>query len=175
MQVWALQKQHAGIRIEVSKEHVLLGAVVLQGLHFVEHITQVSQKFFLGLAEAHGILGAAFDMEWVHFIYNLALFVLLAALALAYGLHRPGSWPDRSRWYLGALAFAAGLQLYHMVEHTLKLIQHLTVACAACPGLLGTVVNLPLLHFFINIAVLIPMAVALTGFVLTPVSTESAS
>jgi hypothetical protein len=148
------------------KEWALLGAVALQGLHFVEHIAQVTQKFFLGLPEAHGILGAALDTEWVHFAYNLALFAVLWGLVFAYRLPHRRSWADHSRWYLLALLSAAILQMYHMVEHSLKVAQHVTTGCASCPGLLGTPENLVWLHFFINLLVLIPMAVAVVGLVL---------
>jgi len=36
----------------------------------VEHVAQVIQKFLLGFDKAHGLLGSAFDFEWVHFIYK---------------------------------------------------------------------------------------------------------
>lgn len=157
----------------VSKEQVFTGAVVLQGLHFVEHIAQVIQKFFLKLPEAHGLLGAAFDTEWVHFIYNLVLFAVLWALVFAYGLHRRNIWQNQPRLYPAILAFVAGFQLYHMVEHSVKITQHLTIACASCPGLLGSVVDLAWLHFFINLAVLSLMTLALVGFALTFTSTKS--
>jgi hypothetical protein len=149
----------------VSKEQVFIGAVVVQGVHFVEHIAQVIQKFFLELPEAHGLLGAAFDTEWVHFVYNLVLFVVLSALVLAYGLHRRDTWRHYPRQYPPVLAFVVGFQAYHMVEHGVKITQHLTVACMSCPGLLGAVVNLAWLHFFINLLVLILVAVAAIGFV----------
>jgi len=147
------------------KEWTLLGALVLQGLHFVEHIAQVAQKFFLDLPEAHGILGAAFDTEWVHFAYNLALLAVLWGLLFAYRLHHAPTWTKRMRWYHLALFFVATLQLYHMVEHSVKVAQHVTTACASCPGLLGATVNLVWLHFFFNLLVLIPMALAVIGFV----------
>lgn len=152
------------------KEWALLGALVLQGLHFVEHIAQVTQRFFLDLPEAHGILGAALDTEWVHFAYNLALLVSLWGLLFAYRLHHEPTWTERSRWYHLALLFTATLQLYHMVEHVVKVAQHVTTACASCPGLLGATVNLVWLHFFINLLVLVPMAVAVIGFALAGTS-----
>jgi hypothetical protein len=156
----------------ISKEQVFTGALVLQGFHFVEHIAQVIQKFFLKLPEAHGLLGAAFDTEWVHFIYNLVLLVVLSALVLAYGLHRRDTWRHYPRQYPSVLAFVAGFQAYHMVEHGVKLAQHLTVACVSCPGLLGNIVDLAWLHFSINLAILALMALASAGFALSSISTK---
>ena len=154
------------------KEQVFIGAVVLQGLHFVEHIAQVTQKFFLKLPEAHGILGAALDTEWVHFTYNLALLALLWALVFAYGLHRRDTCRNQPRSYLSILAFTAGVQLYHMIEHSVKLAQHLVEGCGSCPGLLGAVVELAWLHFSINLAILALMALASAGFALSSISTK---
>lgn len=153
------------------KEWALLGALALQGLHFVEHIAQVAQRSFLDLPEAHGILGAALDIEWVHFAYNLALLAVLWGLLFAYRLHRRPGWTERTHWYHLAFLFAGTLQLYHMVEHSVKVAQHVTTACASCPGLLGTAVDLIWLHFLINLLVLVPMAVAVIGFVLVGTST----
>ncbi|KRT76172.1 MAG: hypothetical protein XU14_C0061G0007 [Armatimonadetes bacterium CSP1-3] len=44
--------------------------LIIQGAHMVEHVAQVIQKFLLGFDKAHGLLGSAFDFEWVHFIYK---------------------------------------------------------------------------------------------------------
>ncbi len=52
---------------------VLGAAMLIQAAHMVEHIAQVIQKFILDRPKAHGLLGAAFDFEWVHFTYNAGL------------------------------------------------------------------------------------------------------
>lgn len=149
------------------KEWALIGAVALQGLHFVEHIAQVPQKFFLDLPNAHGILGAAFDTEWVHFGYNLALLTVLWGLLFAYRLHYRSTWTDqRAPWGRLALLFLAAFQSYHMVEHSVKVAQHIITGCVSCPGLLGTTFNLVWLHFFINLVIVVLLAIAVTGFVL---------
>ncbi len=138
---------------------LLLAAVALQGLHFAEHVTQVIQLFFLRLPvpEGHGILGAAFDAEWLHFGYNAALFGLLAGVALAC----PPQLGARPATTLLIGAFA--LQGYHLAEHLVKVAQHVATGCDPCVGLLGAVVSLPWLHFFINLGVLALMTPALVG------------
>jgi hypothetical protein len=134
---------------------LLLAAVALQGLHFAEHVAQVIQLFFVRLAQGHGILGAAFDSEWLHFGYNAALFALLVGVALVRPPRRaarPGS---------ALLTGAVALQGYHLVEHVVKVAQHVATGCDPCAGLLGAVVSLPWLHFLINLGVLALMSAAL--------------
>lgn len=147
---------------------VFLGSVVLQGLHFVEHIAQVGQKFFLELPEARGILGAVFDFEWVHFGYNLALFLALWFVVGAWLTERQGASPGWSGSPARALLFAAGVQSYHLVEHSVKLTQHLADRCNACPGLLGNFGDLVWIHFTINLLVMAPMLIALIGITAQP-------
>lgn len=136
---------------------LLLAAVALQGLHFAEHVAQVIQLFFLRLPQGHGILGAAFDSEWLHFGYNAALFSLLAGVALA--------WPPQfgARPVGTLLIGAVALQGYHLAEHLVKVAQHVATGCDPCAGVLGAIVNLPWLHFFINLGVLALMTAALVA------------
>ncbi len=138
---------------------LLLAAVALQGLHFAEHVAQVIQLFFLRLPvpEGHGILGAAFDTEWLHFGYNAALFGLLVGVALA--------WPRQlgARPATTLLIGAVALQGYHLGEHLLKVAQHVATGCEPCASLVGALVSLPWLHFFINLGVLALMTAALAG------------
>lgn len=56
-------------------------ALLVQAFHFAEHVAQVVQRSILGQQEAHGLLGAVVDTEWVHFLYNGALL----AAGLAFG------------------------------------------------------------------------------------------
>ncbi len=156
----------------VSFELVLLGAVLIQGLHFAEHIAQVSQKFFLELPEAHGILGNAFDTEWVHFVYNAMLFAVMLFLVIA--KDRRQAQQESAHWYSHVLVFGFAVQGYHMLEHTIKLFQHVTVACSSCPGLLGSFINLIWLHFGINLLVFLLITMALVGFKISVYSESEA-
>ena len=53
--------------------------LALQTGHMLEHVVQVIQKFVLGSSNAHGLIGRL-DIEWVHFGFNTAYFVLLLPL-----------------------------------------------------------------------------------------------
>ncbi|MDP9405752.1 MAG: hypothetical protein M3O86_04000, partial [Actinomycetota bacterium] len=52
-------------------------------------------------------------------------------------------------WLLAALA----IQSYHVVEHVVKVSQHLRLGVATAPGLLGGRVGLVAFHFAVNLAV----------------------
>lgn len=122
----------------------------------VEHILQVMQKS-LGISPAHGLIGA-FNLEWVHFLYNGAYLILLVVLCVGIGLKRilPSHIPHR-RTLFTIIALTTLWQGYHMVEHIVKLQQHLVTGLQGTPGLLGAHLNLVWFHFFLNVAVYVPL------------------
>lgn len=123
--------------------------MLIQGFHMLEHIAQAVQKFLLGLEEAHGLLGAAFDFEWVHFLYNSALAAGLFALLLLYS-SRPGFWLATPGWIRGTFVADTALQGYHFVEHAVRLQQFLATGVADPRGILGQSVDVVLLHLALN-------------------------
>src|SRR3972149_4826200 len=79
--------------------YLFLLVIGIQGFHVVEHIILPVQVYALGmgLAEAHGLLGARVDFEWLHFSYNVS-FLGTLILLLAYGWGPPRApsvppWP----------------------------------------------------------------------------------
>ncbi len=123
--------------------------LLVQAAHMVEHVAQVIQKFILHMPAAHGLLGSIFDLEWVHFVYNT---VLYAALVAVYIWHRRAA----SRPLFFALRAGMLLQGYHVVEHIVKMYQYYALGITVGPkGILGFVVPLIWLHFFLNLLVLI--------------------
>src|SRR5436305_11270187 len=66
-----------------STARIFAFALALQLFHLLEHVVQVAQAKFLNIKPAHGILGSFFDLEWVHFVYNWGLFVLLVVATIA--------------------------------------------------------------------------------------------
>lgn len=137
---------------------VFTAAVVIQSLHMVEHIAQVIQKFVLGMSVAHGLIGML-DFEWVHFGYNAAL------LATLYILTFKCSRLLRARGTALFYIFVAGvvIQSYHMIEHVVKIIQHIQTGVQGTPGILGNFINLILFHFSINLVVLILVIIPFVG------------
>jgi hypothetical protein len=119
--------------------------------HELEHVVQVAQKDVVGATcpnDCRGALGFIFDIEWVHFAYNVSIFAALAALVGLFRLREP--------FLLGGLA----LQGYHVVEHSLKLEQWLTNGHRSpTPGFLGQHFSLVELHFVFNTAVFVLVTV----------------
>ncbi len=138
----------------------LFGGIVL--LHWVEHLVQAFQIWALGYRKpaARGFLGAVWPWlvtsEWLHYGFAVLMAAGLAVLL-------PG-FAGRARvWWVTALA----IQVWHLVEHQLLFIQ----AQAHTAWFGGKVptsvlqqfwpVARPEIHLFYNMAVTIPMLVAL--------------
>lgn len=127
----------------------------IQGFHMVEHGLQVYRVHFDGLPSRGGIVGPVVEAEWIHFIYNTLVFAMIGAVALV----RRGGW-RRQEWrdgrrrladaFLGASLLVQG---YHVVEHSVKLTEHLITGHKVNDGLLGTQLDLVWLHFTLNLAV----------------------
>lgn len=111
--------------------------------HEAEHVAQVLQKETLDAScptDCRGVLGFVFDLEWVHFAYNVSIELVLVALVVGFGL-----W--RNAW----LSAAALIQGYHVVEHSEKLAQWFANGRhSPTPGILGMHFSLVELHFAIN-------------------------
>ena len=138
---------------------IFAAALVVQLFHLLEHVVQVAQGKFLGIKPAHGLLGSFFDLEWVHFIYNWGLFAILIVATIA--VLREG----RTRPAVGWLALGAALavQTYHVLEHAVKIYQHITTGIDPAPGILGQIYDLIWLHFDINVIVTAAMVAAFFG------------
>lgn len=124
--------------------------------HELEHVIQVLQKDAFGAAcpnDCRGLLGFAFDLEWLHFAYNATIGIALVALYLGGRMWRP-RWRARFGWVL--LTTGLALQSYHVVEHSVKLDQWFASGHhAPTPGVLGQHVSLVELHFALNTAVFV--------------------
>jgi hypothetical protein len=120
--------------------------VVTQGGHCVEHISQMVQIHVLGLSgpAASGIFGA-FDVEWVHFVWNTYVILAVGLLLTRYG---------DNRW-LWLTAVLAG---WHEIEHAYIFSVYLQTGLSGTPGLLsqggalwgGLPITRPDLHFLYN-------------------------
>ena len=145
-----------------STARIFLLALVLQLFHLLEHVVQVAQGKFLGIKPAHGILGSFFDLEWVHFIYNWGLYAFLIVATVAV-LRERRVRPPVGWLFLGA---ALAVQSYHVLEHTVKIIQHVSSGIDPAPGILGQIYDLIWLHFDINVVVTVLMIGSFLGLAL---------
>jgi hypothetical protein len=129
-------------------------ALVLQGAHHLEHVTQIFQWWYLGLLPpmSKGIV-FFLDLEWNHFIFDTSLFfaLVLGSLFLARKLWKSGHSIDR---FGGTLLISALLiQGWHAVEHTVRIVRHVDTGCEPCRGIIDSVYGIPLipLHFWFNV------------------------
>ncbi len=154
---WAARRRlRAGA---ASAAYAVAAVTAVQGFHLFEHTVQVWQVSVADAAHRAGLLGAAVDGEWLHLGFNTVVFAGLVVTAAALGrvVVPVGQRTVVAGWLFAALA----LQGYHVVEHVVKVAQHLTSGVATAPGLLGGRVGLVGFHFAVNVAVtagLVPAA-----------------
>lgn len=130
--------------------------VILQAGHVFEHVAQLVQKFILGMPVAQGILGAMFDLEWVHFLFNVVTQSGLLVVFLLW--RRAGARVPTALWV------AMAVQGVHTIEHVAKMYQYYALGITVGPkGILGYFFPLIWLHFFLNIPPLIGMFAAWRG------------
>jgi hypothetical protein len=134
---------------------LLAEALVIQGFHEVEHIVQVVQRFVLNIKLGAGVLGSVFDVEPVHFLYNITFLGLLVSAYV--GLRRANAIPRNRATVMALLTFAVVGQSYHSVEHVVKLIQYFQTGQNGTPGILGHWFNVVWLHFWFNTILYIPV------------------
>lgn len=130
---------------------ILFVGLAVQSFHMFEHWLQLYRVHFEGVPSRGGLVGSVAEVEWVHLVYNGAVLGGLAALV---ALRRRG-WRPPGRIALGDRLLVAGvaIQGYHLVEHVLKVSQHLATGAKVNPGFLGRHADLVLVHFGINGAV----------------------
>lgn len=142
---------------------VALVGVGVQTFHMLEHGLQVYRVHFDGVPSRGGIVGPGVEAEWIHFTYNL---LVLSTLVLVASARRQGWNGAAHRRADGLLAGAVVLQGYHVVEHGVKVVQHVASGAKVNPGIAGQWIDLVWLHFGINLAVYIGFAAAM--FLLGP-------
>jgi len=127
----------------------------IQAAHMLEHVAQVVQKFMLHWKRAPGILGDVFDFEWVHFVYNVGLWIGLFVIYRWLRRVDPKAIP-------GMMTALVWFQGYHSIEHVAKMYQYYAYGITVGPkGILGFVFPIIWLHFFFNLIVLVMMVVTL--------------
>jgi len=123
--------------------------LIVQSVHFTEHIAQVIQIHLLGLSgtQAHGIIGML-DLEWVHFAFD-ALWMPICVYTLLFIYRKNNPW----LWILAVIV------TWHAIEHIAIMSFYLRTGIVGSPGLLahgGAIAGgLPLiradLHFLYNL------------------------
>ena len=129
---------------------------VAQVGHMIEHAVQITQLRILLLPgdQAHGIVGI-FDNEWVHFVWNNSVAVVVLLLLVRF---RHNLW----------LWLTAVVSTWHATEHVAIIWPYVTTGLRGSPGLLaqGGLIGggLPLavveLHYYYNLLETAPLVFA---------------
>jgi hypothetical protein len=146
----------------ISREGVallFLEMMILQGVHEMEHIIQVFQRTALGIAQGAGMLGSVFDIEPVHMIYNVGFLVLLGLVWQ--GCRRlPTAIPRRADLVMRMLRWSFVFQVWHSIEHVVKMWQYIETGLNGTPGILGYWIPVVYLHLGYNTLLYAPVVVA---------------
>jgi len=138
---------------------LFLEMMILQGFHEFEHIVQVFQRTVLGIGNGAGVLGSVFDVEPVHMAYNLLFLVLISAVYA--GCRRDRSViPANADSVMRLLQVSFVFQIWHTVEHTVKMYQYFQTGLNGTPGILGYWFPVVYLHFWYNTLLYIPIVIA---------------
>ena len=135
-------------------------AIIIQSFHFVEHLAQFNQHFFQGLSivESNGLIDSL-NVEWVHWVYNLSYFGLLLFLFQKLKVRKLQDKTNGHKVFALVFGLSVILQGYHLLEHSVRMIQWTTTDCISCSGITGSFVDGIALHFIINFLVFVyPLA-----------------
>jgi hypothetical protein len=133
--------------------------MVLQGVHEMEHIVQVVQRTALGISKGAGMLGSVFDIEPVHMIYNGAFLLLLGLVYV--GCRRDvGAIPRNAPLVMRLLVVSFVFQIWHSVEHVVKMWQFFQTGLNGTPGILGYWIPVVYLHLGYNTLLYAPIVLA---------------
>lgn len=118
---------------------LFVAVVVIQGIHVVEHVIQLAQVYLFGVADddALGLLGYVFEFqgteEWLHLVFNLSYLLALYALILPMRRFVLDTIPF---WAFGVFVLgAAGLETWHVVEHSVVIANVIKNSGCPCPGI----------------------------------------
>ena len=132
------------------------GIVLVQGIHVLEHIIQLAQVYVFGVPDddALGLLGYVFQFqgteEWLHLVFNSTYLLALYALFIPTRRLVPHPVPV---WAFAVFALgAAGLETWHVVEHSVIISNVIANNGCPCPGIGDATLGITdtVLHFFYN-------------------------
>ena len=141
-------------------ERALWIYLLIVTLHWIEHLVQAAQIWIFEMPrpEALGALGYVFPWlvksEVMHFTYAVLMFGGLVLL-------RPGFHGTAKTWWTASLV----IQAWHLVEHSLLQLQAITgqnlFGSPVPTSIVQQWVPRPELHLLYNLAVFVPMVVAM--------------
>lgn len=127
----------------------------VETFHFIEHIAQMVQKFFLDFDFPRGFIGQ-FDLEPIHFGFNTTyLLAMLVVVALWWKRGRGISYTFG--YTMAILMVGVTVEAYHVFEHTVRFLQFLKDGVQGQPGVIGKRFDPVVAHFILNSLVYFPI------------------
>ena len=156
------QERRAQPRVRRHTAWFFLGLVGYQTFHQLEHTIETVHLQLQHKAEADTLLRGV-DFEWVHFGANALLLYSLFAVVLGIGAAARARLRRERRWGWYAMVAALVVQSYHVLDHTVRLIEYVSSGGDVPQGTLTRVVDPVWFHFAINLTVLVGMYAAFLG------------
>ncbi len=140
-------------------------ALTLDTFHMIEHVAQVYQHAILGLSfgASQGIL-FFLDFEWNHFTFNSFYLFFLTIIYFKCGFYNRNGPAAEKKFAFWAFNVAFFLQIYHVFEHILRIVQQYQTGCEPCRGFLGYYVDPVYLHATFNTIAYVPALAAFISF-----------
>lgn len=136
------------LREHISDIAVVVFTLILsyQTFHWIEHMVQVYQHGVLHIVtlHAHGIL-FRLDLEWNHFAFNSLYFFGLLFVFLGEKMYTR-TFRTLKPWVAYPFMIALFVESWHLVEHTVRIVQHVQTGCEPCTGIGGMYFDLIFLH-----------------------------
>lgn len=113
------------------------------------------QHFFLNLTVLHSH-GAIFflDLEWNHFLFNTIYCICLWAVIISGRWYRKEN-RDIFPFFSYALFAGVTVETWHVIEHTVRIYQHVQSGCEPCMGIIGPYTDVIYLHGAYNLLSLV--------------------
>ena len=89
--------------------------------------------------------------EWLHFGEVTAFWFMMMAVWFGYGKERRAEWKERSPWAYRAGVALLVVSFYHMIEHWVRIVEHVKTGITPAPGILGRWIDIVYLHATINV------------------------
>jgi len=160
---WKARRPEIASNLPLAVTVIFSLLLLLQIFHDIEHIAQLYQFSHLRLPakESGGILWFL-DVEWNHFLFNL--FYLAGLLYVAMHIRRALSMHGRRLSSVDLLLLIALVvpEAWHLVEHSVRIVEHVVTGCQPCKGIADRAFGVTLisLHFAYNfIALAFPLLV----------------
>lgn len=133
-----------------------------QTFHQLEHTIETVHLRVQHRPEAKTLLHGV-DFEWLHFGANALLLYGLIAVIVGAGPAVRARLRTERRWGWCALVAALVVQTYHVLDHSVRLVEYVLSGGDVPEGTLTRVVDPVWFHFGINLTVLVGMYAAFLG------------